>query len=53
MRIFYYLFSQFYYHVVKILSENKIIKIDINENLTFDEFKNLIEKKGLKKIILI
>tara|TARA_B100001027_G_scaffold5031_1_gene3275 strand:- start:4747 stop:4917 length:171 start_codon:yes stop_codon:yes gene_type:complete len=28
---------------------NKSIKIDINDNLTFDEFKNLIEKKGLEK----
>ena len=30
-------------------SENKSIKFDINDNLTFDEFKKLIEKKGLKK----
>ena len=30
-------------------SENKSIKFDINEDLTFDEFKMLIEKKGLKK----
>ena len=28
---------------------NKSIKIDINDNLTFDEFKKLIEKKGLEK----
>jgi len=28
---------------------NKSIKIDINDNLTFNEFKNLIEKKGLEK----
>ena len=30
-------------------SENKSIKFDINDNLTFDEFKKLIENKGLKK----
>ena len=29
--------------------EKKSIKIDINDNLTFDEFKRLIEKKGLEK----
>ena len=30
-------------------SENKPIKFDINEDLTFDEFKILIENKGLEK----
>ena len=30
-------------------SENKSIKFDINEDLTFDEFKMLIENKGLKE----
>ncbi len=30
-------------------SEDKSIKFDINEDLTFDEFKMLIENKGLKK----
>ena len=29
--------------------DNKIINIDINENLTFEELKNLIEKKSLTK----
>ena len=29
--------------------EKKSIKIDINEDLTFGEFKMLIEKKGLEK----
>ena len=29
--------------------EKKSIKIDINEDLTFDEFKMLIENKGLKE----
>ena len=29
-------------------SENKSIKFDINEDLTFDEFKILIENKGLE-----
>ena len=30
-------------------NDNKIINIDINENLTFNELKVLIEEKGLKK----
>jgi len=30
-------------------SEDKSIKFDINEDLTFDEFKILIENKGLKE----
>ena len=30
-------------------SKNKSIKFDINEDLTFDEFKMLIENKGLEK----
>jgi len=30
-------------------SENKSIKFDINEDLTFDEFRILIENKGLEK----
>ena len=30
-------------------SENKSIKFDINEDLTFDEFKMLIENKVLEK----
>ena len=28
---------------------NNAVDIDINENLTFKELKNLIEKKGLSK----
>ena len=30
-------------------TNNNSIKIDINQDLTFDEFKMLIEKKGLEK----
>jgi len=30
-------------------SENKSIKFNIDEDLTFDEFKMLIENKGLEK----
>ena len=30
-------------------SINKSIKFDIDEDLTFDEFKMLIENKGLEK----
>ena len=29
--------------------DNKIINTPINKNLTFEELKNLIEKKGLNK----
>ena len=29
--------------------ENKSIKFDINDDLTFDEFKMLIENKGSEK----
>ena len=31
------------------INDNKSTKIDINDNLTFDEFKMLIENEGLKK----
>ncbi|WP_179850276.1 hypothetical protein [Candidatus Pelagibacter communis] len=30
-------------------TDDNSIKIDISDNLTFDEFKELIEKKGLEK----
>ena len=30
-------------------TENKLITIDINEDLTFNEFKILIDNKGLEK----
>ena len=30
-------------------TDSNSINIDINDNLTFDEFKRLIEKKGLEK----
>ena len=30
-------------------TDNKSIKFDINEDLTFDEFRILIENKGLEK----
>mgnify|MGYP004046257467 FL=1 len=30
-------------------TDDNSIKIDISDNLTFDEFKKLIEKKGLEK----
>ena len=31
------------------INKKKTFKIDINDNLTFNEFKKLIEEKGLKK----
>ena len=30
-------------------TDNKSIKIDIDDNLTFNEFKKLIKEKGLEK----
>ena len=30
-------------------NDNISVNIDINDNLTFDEFKKLIENEGLKK----
>ena len=33
----------------KNINDNKSTKIDINDNLTFDKFKELIENEGLKK----
>ena len=30
-------------------TDDNFIKIDISDNLTFDEFKKLIQKKGLEK----
>ena len=50
MRILLLFIFTFYYHVVIITTlKIKSIKFDINEDLTFDEFKKLIEKKGLEK----
>jgi len=33
----------------KDISGSKIDRININDNLSFDDFKRLIEKKGLEK----
>ena len=33
----------------KNINDNKSTKIDINDNLTFDKFKELIENEGFKK----
>ncbi len=33
----------------KNLGKNNNIKIDINDDLTFEEFKKLIEEKGIKE----
>ena len=33
----------------KNINEKKTYKININDNLTFNEFKKLIEEKGLNK----
>ena len=33
----------------EIKNDNKSIIVDIDDNLSFEEFKKLIEKKGLEK----
>ena len=49
MRIIFLIFFIVILSCNKNLNEKKTYKIDINNNLTFDEFKKLIEEKGLKE----
>ena len=49
MRVIFFIFFIILLSCSKDVNENKTIKIDINDNLTFNEFKKLIEKNGLKK----
>ena len=49
MRIIFLIFFIVILSCNKNINEKKTYKIDINNNLTFDEFKKLIEEKGLKE----
>ena len=49
MRIIFLTFFLILLSCGKDMVEKKINKFDINENLTFNELKVLIEEKGLKK----
>ena len=49
MRVIYLIFFVILLSCNKNINEKKTYKININDNLTFNEFKKLIEEKGLKK----
>ena len=49
MRVIYLIFFVILLSCNKNVNEKKTFKININDNLTFNEFKKLIEEKGLKK----
>jgi len=49
MRVFFFIFFLILLSCSKDINEKKTIKIDINDDLTFNEFKKLIEENGLKK----
>ena len=49
MRVIFFIFLVFLLSCNKNINEKKTFNININDNLTFNEFKKLIEEKGLKK----
>ena len=49
MRIIFFIFFIVLLSCNKNINEKKTYMIDINKNLTFDEFKKLIEKKGFEE----
>ena len=49
MRVIFFIFFVILLSCNKNIKENKTFKININDNLTFNEFKKLIEEKGLNK----
>ena len=49
MRVIFLIFFVILLSCNKNIKEKKTFKIDINDNLTFNEFKKLIEEKGLEK----
>ena len=49
MRVIFLIFFVILLSCNKNINENKTYKININDNLTFNEFKKLIEEKGLNK----
>ncbi len=49
MRVIFFIFFLILLSCSKDINEKKAFKININDNLTFNEFKKLIEEKGLNK----
>ena len=49
MRVIFLIFFVILLSCNKNINKNKTYKININDNLTFNEFKKLIEVEGLKK----
>ena len=49
MRVIFLIFFVILLSCNKNINEKKTFKININDNLTFNEFKKLIEEKGLNK----
>ena len=49
MRGIFFIFFLIILSCSKDINEKKTFKININDNLTFNEFKNLIDEKGLIK----
>ena len=49
MRLIFLFFLIFLISCSKNISENKVDIININDNLSFNEFKKLIEKKSFDK----
>ena len=49
MRVIFLIFFVILLSCNKNINEKKKLKININDNLTFNEFKKLIEEKGLNK----
>ena len=49
MRVIFFIFFVILLSCNKNVNEKKTFKININDNLTFNEFKKLIEEEGLKK----
>ena len=49
MRLIFLIFFVILLSCNKNINEKKKLKININDNLTFNEFKKLIEEKGLNK----
>ena len=49
MRVIFFIFFVILLSCNKNIDEKKTFKLNINDNLTFNEFKKLIEEKGSKK----
>ena len=49
MRVIFFIFFVILLSCNKNIDEKKTFKLNINDNLAFNEFKKLIEEKGSKK----